>query len=272
MQKRGSDSLVSQTGQVTNEGIYSVSLILDALNRSQRERDNKNDIPGLETQHPVEILPAPVSWRRWLPWAGLVAALGVIAWLVLDREDIVTAPVALDPPAVAVAPPVPLETRVAEVEVARVARVEPTAQREPVKNNREVEELYNKPVEKELATQAEEQSQQTAEPDERPIDIEEIISKAEAEVEQARMLEHTAPFLSELSQQTKNQIPTIYYSLHDYSANPAQSRVILNGENVRAGATLAGSLKLEEILPDSIVLSHRGTQFRLRALNSWINL
>jgi len=31
-------------------------------------------------------------------------------------------------------------------------------------------------------------------------------------------------------------------------------------------------MRVEEILSDSVVLDYRGTQFRLRALNSWVNL
>jgi len=107
---------------------------------------------------------------------------------------------------------------------------------------------------------------------ERPIDIEQVLLEARDEVENARLEEHRAPFLSELSQQTKDQIPTIIYERHDYSGNPSQSAVVLNGKSVKVGGSAAAGVKLDEILPDSIVLNYRGTQFRLRALNSWVNL
>jgi hypothetical protein len=48
--------------------------------------------------------------------------------------------------------------------------------------------------------------------------------------------------------------------------------VVLNGKKVKEGERLAGGIRLDEILPDSIVLSYKGQQFRLRALNSWVNL
>jgi len=264
-----------------------MSLILDALNRSQRERDSNNDVPSLETQHPVEPLSQPGAWRRWLPWVGLVVALCVIAWLALDRGNIITEPVIQDSPPADVIPPErepepePVVTEAARpkpLPAAEIGTTIPAAGQEITRQaslaDAAVEDLYKKRVENESAPEVEKSSPKVieeAEP-EREINIEEVIARAQVEVENAALTEHSAPFLSQLSQQTKNRIPTIYYSGHDYSAISSQSSVTLNGEQVRVGAKVAGVLKLEEILPDSIVLSHQGTQFRLRALNSWINL
>jgi general secretion pathway protein B len=108
--------------------------------------------------------------------------------------------------------------------------------------------------------------------DEEPIDIEKMILKAREDLENANLEEHSVPLLSSLSQHTKDNIPTIFYERHDYSDNPAQSSVVLNGKSVKAGDSPSAGLKVEEILPDSTVLNYRGTAFRLRALNSWINL
>jgi hypothetical protein len=48
--------------------------------------------------------------------------------------------------------------------------------------------------------------------------------------------------------------------------------VVLNGKELRPGGQPASGVKVVEILPDSVVLDYRGTEFRLRALNSWVNL
>jgi hypothetical protein len=104
------------------------------------------------------------------------------------------------------------------------------------------------------------------------IDIEEVLAKTEEALRASRLQEHSAPFLADLSQQSKDDIPSIMYRHHDYSSITAQSSVVLNGRKVRVGERLEGGIRLDEILPDSIVLSYRGQQFRLRALNSWVNL
>jgi len=99
-----------------------------------------------------------------------------------------------------------------------------------------------------------------------------MVLKARNELENARMEEHSAPFIADLSQQTKDGIPTIFYERHDYSDEQSQSSVVCNGKTLKVGGSPAAGVKVDEILPDSVVLSYRGTQFRLRALNSWINL
>lgn len=111
----------------------------------------------------------------------------------------------------------------------------------------------------------------TAVAEEEVVDIEQIIQRAESELEDARLAEHPSPFISSLSQQTKDSIPTLIYERHDYSGIPGKSRVVLNGKTLSAGGNSRG-VKVEEILPDSVVLDYQGTSFRLRALNSWVNL
>lgn len=107
---------------------------------------------------------------------------------------------------------------------------------------------------------------------EEPVDVEEVLRQAQQEVANASLVEHPAPFLVDLSQQTKNDIPTILYQRHEYSSQAGSSSVTINGKAVRVGGTPAAGLQVDDILVDSVILSYRGTQFRLRALNSWVNL
>jgi hypothetical protein len=107
--------------------------------------------------------------------------------------------------------------------------------------------------------------------EEKAVDIEQMVLLAEEGLKNDRLVENANPFLATLSQQTKDNIPTLLYSSHDYSGDPGQSSVVLNGKTLKAGASIT-RVKVEEILPDSVVLSYQGTRFRLRALNSWVNL
>jgi len=103
-------------------------------------------------------------------------------------------------------------------------------------------------------------------------DLDKILQQAREELENASLIDNSTPFLADLSQQVKDDIPTIYYQRHDYSSTPSQSSVVLNGTTLNVGASPLPGMKLEEILPDSVVLNYRGTRFRLRAMNSWVNL
>ena len=107
---------------------------------------------------------------------------------------------------------------------------------------------------------------------EEPIDIARVLQSAREEMKDATLDEHPVPLLSALSQQVKDDIPTLYYQRHDYSNNTSISTVVMNNKTLKVGGNPVNGVKIEEILPDSVVLSYQGTQFRLRALNSWVNL
>jgi hypothetical protein len=109
-------------------------------------------------------------------------------------------------------------------------------------------------------------------PVESAIDVEAVLARAREELAEPPLSEHPAPLLATLSQRFKDEVPTILYSRHDYRGPEGANSVVMNGKTVRPGGAVAPGVRLEEILPDSVVLSYRDTRFRLRALNSWVNL
>ena len=68
-----------------------------------------------------------------------------------------------------------------------------------------------------------------------------------------------------------DEIPTIFFRQHDWSAQASARSVNLNGEVYREGDQVAPALQLLEIHPDFILMDFRGNEFLLRALNSWVN-
>ncbi len=261
-----------------------MSLILDALNRSQRERDNRDSLPGIQTHHKFESLPAQRRWHEYLPWLGLIFALLVIAWLLFGGTNDNSQPmVDVLQEEVQGQAQVHEEASVAEESATVLPNTPHSNVTKNTKNkksevvasqrpdNLAVKELYKQEV-REKPIVAVQPATTPAQRDEQVLDIEKRIALAAIEVKNMTLEEHSTPFLFELSQQAKDQVPTIYYTRHDYSTHGSRSTVTLNGEIVQGGGILAGGITVDEILPDSIILSHRGVQFRLRALNSWINL
>ena len=102
------------------------------------------------------------------------------------------------------------------------------------------------------------------------LDIAELLRRAQSELGRPVLEPHDAPLLENLSQQQKDGIPTLMYTLHDWVPG-GPSRVVLNGQALQVGQQ-HGGVRVEEILSDSVVLNWRGIRFRLRALNSWVNL
>jgi len=116
------------------------------------------------------------------------------------------------------------------------------------------------------------QPKEAAQPTEEAIDIEQVLARAQEQLNNERLADHPAPFLASLSQQTKDQIPTIFYQRHDYDDRGGRSSVVMNKKTLQVGGSPAPGVRIDEILPDSTMFTCQGTQFRLRALNSWVNL
>ncbi|MEP1472865.1 MAG: general secretion pathway protein GspB [Halieaceae bacterium] len=292
-----------------------MSLILDALNRSESERRGSGEIPGLATEHFSEPSPDGRRLTAYLPWLGLVLAIAVIAWLLLDRSEpdlgvselsapsevpgAAPAPIANQPAPVAnvaEAPPPAAAAAVTEATPVKKRTVSPS----PAARDRNtsmsasadpaVAALYQQapaPAEavntvadsvpaarstaKKSAPVAATKAPEAV-PQSEPLDISAVLESAKKEMENARLAEHPAPFIEDLSQQRKDAIPTLMYSIHNFSGKAGQSSVMINGKSLQAGGNVGKGVRLEEILPESIVLSYQGEQFRLRALNSWVNL
>ena len=103
-----------------------------------------------------------------------------------------------------------------------------------------------------------------------PIDLARAMEAAARELGESVLVPHPAVLLENLSQQQKDRIPTIVYSDHDYSSN-GDARVTLNGQQLRVGQRVT-TIRVVDILVDSVVLKVDGIEFRLRALNTWVNL
>ncbi|WP_116365249.1 general secretion pathway protein GspB [Parahaliea mediterranea] len=308
-----------------------MSLILDAINRSQRERANPGEVPGIATAHYAEATVAPSAWKVGALGLALVVALATSAWL-LFRPDAAPQPASPAEPApgAAALPGVPApvtgesgahagqalkpvdsanktarttgEKSVGEqagegagdkmrAETVAEPAAEPTVRQLPARPapaSPEVSALYQQPqaaaadeapTRKPDSQPARQPARQGAETistesdtaEEQPLDVEALVAKAQAELRNAELEEHSAPFLSTLSQQRKDAIPTLFYSHHDYRGEGG-STVTINSTTAGNGQSLGKGVKVVEVLSDSVVLSYDGQEFRLKALNSWVNL
>jgi hypothetical protein len=106
--------------------------------------------------------------------------------------------------------------------------------------------------------------------EERSVDFAEILAKAQSELGVSPLVDSTDPLLETLSQQIKDDIPSLIYSAHDFRPS-GRSSVVLNGQSAGERQKV-GAFTVVEILPDSVILRWRETQFRVRARNSWINM
>ncbi len=71
------------------------------------------------------------------------------------------------------------------------------------------------------------------------------------------------PFLREMPANFRNKLPELVVNVHLYSADEAEHLVYINNQQFRKGEQLEGGIKLEQIVPEGVVLSYAGTYFKL---------
>ena len=103
-----------------------------------------------------------------------------------------------------------------------------------------------------------------------PINLEAAIAEAANAVGERSLVPHAATMIENLSQQQKDDIPTLIYSAHEFQTD-GSAAVELNGQRLKVGQR-AGPVMIKDILVDSVILENSGVTFRLTALNSWINM
>ena len=192
-----------------------------------------------------------------------------IASAVSTAAPAIAAATADDPPSVDIRiPDIPVETVVTELP-ARTVNTSGDDERLSALYAAMNQEESSPQTEPEIA-RPEGVSEAVRQPEEPPIDFVEILERAQREMGSTPLVESSVPMLDSLSQQTKDQIPSLIYTDHDYQELGGSS-VLMNGQTIRENQRV-GPFVLVEILPDSAILRWRDVEFRLRARNSWINL
>jgi general secretion pathway protein B len=272
-----------------------MSLILDALNKSEQERPENRVVPGLQTMHEVTEATGGRSWQRFAwPAVALVCALVAIsAWLTRPAQTPV-------PPALQTAQPLvqvrelpmqelpvqePSPANAPELLLAKAELAPAPVQQSPAGGN--VAALYV-PVSTVTDTPAKTptiapagaaQPQLDPEPEVSalPIDVDAVTEAArqalaERPAVEPSLAEQEIPLIVDLKQNIKDDIPSLFFTSHRWTSTPGDSEVMINGKTYHEGDRVKPGLTLLQIFEDSIVLDYRGTEFRLRSLNSWVNL
>ncbi|HET7570178.1 MAG TPA: general secretion pathway protein GspB [Gammaproteobacteria bacterium] len=203
-----------------------MSLLLDALKRSEQEREQT--LEG-RLSHAG---PAPGLAHARTPWAVIVALLlcvnvGLIAvWFNASRR---TLPARSTAPVLA-APAVPHQVRSLAREAALGATA-PAAATTPA------------PAHESAPTQT--------------------AAASTAAVKPSVAGPDDAPPLETLPQSVQHQLPELQMEIHVYAPDPAKRFVMINMHRYVEGDTLADGPKVVSITPDGVVLRYRGQTFLL---------
>ena len=282
-----------------------MSMILDAIKRS-KEVNTRGDVPSVDTEYFV----ASHQTRSWTTSLTGIT-LGCLALLLIGGIFYVTslfkspngaASAPLDVPGSVSATnslPRGSDTKTLKTVSREGAQQPPEAEREvalrpvminipeqpaaaPKQDEAQLAKLYAAMTEDAIGDNLDEdvsassvlipaiEANQSTTVEEPSVDFAEILANAQSELGVSPLVESTEPLLETLSQQIKDDIPSLIYSAHDFRPS-GRSSVVLNGESAGERQKV-GAFTVVEILPDSVILRWRETQFRVRARNSWINM
>lgn len=295
-----------------------MSLILDALNRAERERRNADSrVPDLQTIHVPAAEPAQqkshtIVWVILLPVVLVIIIAAVWFWQQKAEVLPATAPVVVQqetaPTEPAVAPEIVNRETAAPVVPAAAPQtpstiIEPQPQPQPqaiAENAAPVEVTETEPgtettvdelaalyatADESESTPAPTEPQSLYEPEPEPIPAPVVTTQEVLPPVASTSLPPTMPVqedirnyeslrnlpdVGDLPWSLRQEIPSINYARHNYEGG--QPSVLINGRAWQTGALIAPDLKLEEIYSDGVIMSFRQVRFKLRALNSWINM
>ena len=252
-----------------------MSLILDALNRAERERKKTQTIPDLQTVH-EPAAPVVAGSRNksfvWLLVIIAVLALAIILYVVTSmsarapqqaQDQPVLPATALKPetePVNTVSSMIPIEPPPHQAEIPTPAEAAETTQT-PTQSP-DLDELY-------ATARAAESEDPVSDLYVEPEREEESVAQRLTVRDYNSLIE--VPDIGDLPWSFRNEIPSLNYVRHNFDEG-SEISVVINGRAHRAGSTLAPELVLEEIYVDGVLFRFKQIRFKLRALNSWINM
>ena len=257
-----------------------MSLILDALNRADQDREGASRPPSLRDLHGPSAA-ATQAGKIWRAIAVLLLFLLIVlaAYLLLTGERApelansqqqtetaaVRKPETTSPDVMPRAEKAVAETRISEPAPVHSTNETSTVEDVRVPPDEAVNALYTGVENVELAEEIESESEPGTQT---------RLAPDQATVSDAT-LARRYPELRTLGQQQqkfKDNIPSFRYSEHIYLGESAQNFVILNGATLVQGQRTSNGLTVVDILSDGIVLQFQQKSLTVPKFNSWINM
>ncbi|MFL6657377.1 MAG: general secretion pathway protein GspB [Massilia sp.] len=221
-----------------------MSYILEALKKAQAERQ-LGSAPTIHAM-PIQAAPAHAGKNAQLPlWIGagavvlLVAGAGIMWWRQAPAPVVAVAPAVPAPtPALVAAPTLPMPMpQVAPMPAPVPAPVHmPVAKAPPVAKPVPAPVVAPAPVAKAAVAEA---------PPAAPA------------------LEDSLPFMRDLPEQVRRELPQVTLGGYMYSKNPADRLILIDKVLRHEGEEVAPGLTLEKLLPKAALMNYRGTRYRV---------
>lgn len=71
------------------------------------------------------------------------------------------------------------------------------------------------------------------------------------------------PLLQQMPEDFQHALPSLAVTIHVYSQEESQRILFINNREYRKGSQIEGGIRVEDIVPDGVVLSYQGERFKL---------
>jgi general secretion pathway protein B len=207
-----------------------VSLILDALKKSEQERQREK-APGLQSIHqPVARRVSRTNRGLWLV-AGVILVINIAAWVFWRWQQ---------PAVVNGEAPVSAVTPTSSSVTASRQAAPPQAEKAPTVNDGPSAEFAQ------ISPATNPSEEISTAPSTQPI--------------------HE---VGELPDDVRNNLPAMTFSFHVYSTNPQQRTIIINNRRMREGEEISAGVQLQEITEDGVILGYQQYRVHISVLSGW---
>lgn len=262
-----------------------MSYILDALNKSEQERKNRQ-APSLETVHSHVAQPAH-SPRRWIIALALLLILnaGLLAFWLLNRSSTTEPLIAKTPPApVAANPPAPASPQSNPAPPTRTASAAVAASHTPLNVAQTRGDQLITPADARPGDIAPTYAPSANASDSRASDNGSLNSdslnpgsinknpsqnSATGEPSDSGADAENPQKIDDLPVSVQQKIPNLRFSSHIYSNDAKYRMVNINGKMLHEGDFVAQGIRLVRITEEGVVLSYQGYTFEVSVLHGW---
>lgn len=226
-----------------------MSYILDALRKSQQARHPEPAPEPRGAVHNIALSLPGVGW--WLA-AGALLLFGILVSVFIfwraTESGAPVAPAEAIPPSASVKEPVPVAPE-------KTPPLEKPATKEiPVHDLAEEAQVAVRVIPKKTplahdSAKAEETHRSAA-----PVTAAAVT---------APVMSDDAPLLQQMPTDFQRALPPLRVSIHVYAPDPSQRILFINNRQYHQGDRIDGDIRVEEIVPDGVILSYLGQRFKL---------
>jgi len=257
-----------------------MSYILDALNKSEQERREQDNVPSLQAIHDDKSNAHPQSHNfPWVPIAvGLVLLgllLAIVMLSILRNND--ATPQHSPAPISSIGQAEPVQATLVNARPTSVQHSNGSREKLIFSNAQSASALsVNAEVDALYAQESDTHARAlTAVPPQASTGI--IGNSVDTELADAVVADYQAfdgaasfvPNVQQLPKSLQSRVPALDYSAHIYSSDERSGFAIINGKSRYKGDILSRDLFVEAIEEDGLVLNVQGISFKVPAMKSW---